>query len=85
MFNCIFNYSSRDFEDFFLWFGVLASIKIFWLLKEKKLLYDSKMLDIDGNPLVNPAQGDSDSSSGYESLPRMKLNSIDEKNFKLLN
>ena len=81
----ILNFDSNNLGSVLFWFALICFAKIFWMMKENKLLHESRILDIDGSPLVNPNENDSNSHTGIETLPKMNLKSLEGEEFKLLH
>ena len=78
----IFNFDDRGSETIFFWFLFLGAIQGFWLYKENGLLDRSKLIDIDGNPIVNPGASVKQDAIGIETVPEMELASLEKEQFK---
>lgn len=68
-------------SDALLWLLTLTGIKLFWLYKENKLIANSRILDVDGNPLISSDDNQSVKKVEFETLPAMTLSSLQKDSF----
>jgi len=81
----IFLLNSLKSAGAFFWFALLLGVKIFWLFKEKNLIDNCRMTDIDGNPLVKLDQEESNKKVEFETLPDMDLPSLSPDSFERIS